>query len=55
MADTEKLDDMVDNFIHKKPEDAQVNFHDYLKTKMQDVVGGGPTGETDSDNKDNEE
>ena len=54
MADIEKLDDMVDNFIHKKPEDGQVNFHDYLKTKMQDVVGKA-TGKTDSDNKDNEE
>ena len=54
MADTEKLSDMVDNFIHKKSEDGEVNFHDYLKTKMQDVVSGA-TGKTDSDNKDNEE
>ncbi len=54
MADKAKLNDMVDDFIHKKPEDAEVNFHDYLKTKMQDVVGG--EGEvTSSENKDNEE
>ncbi len=54
MADTEKLNDMVDNFIHKKPEDVDINFHQYVKTKMQDVLAS-KTGETDSDNKDNEE
>lgn len=53
MADTDKLNTMVDDLIHKKPEDAEINFHDYLKTKMQDVV----TGEkgTNSDNEKNEE
>jgi len=54
MADKAKLNDMVDDFIHKKPEDVQINFHDYLKTKFQDVVGGEGE-ERVSDNKDNEE
>lgn len=38
MAETEKLRNMLDNLIKNKPEQAQVDFHDYLQGKMQDVV-----------------
>ena len=38
MADTDKLKNMLDNLIKDKPEQAQVDFHDYLQGKMQDVV-----------------
>lgn len=56
MADKAKLNDMVDNMIGQSPEQAQIDFHEYLKTKFSDVIGGEPEGETnDSDNKDNEE
>ena len=32
------LGNMLDNLINNKPEQAQVDFHDYLRTKMQDVI-----------------
>lgn len=38
MADKAKLNDMVDSMIHQKPEDAQINFHDYMKTKFSDIL-----------------
>jgi hypothetical protein len=52
MSDNEKLQNMLDNLINNKPEQAQVNFHDYLQTKMQDVMGTPaeqPTGEMEPD------
>ena len=54
MADTDKLNDMVDNLIDKKPEQAQVDFHEYLQTKMQEIVGR-QGGNDNADNTDNEE
>lgn len=39
MTDTKKLKDMLDNLINNKPEQAQVVFHDYLKTKLNGVLG----------------
>lgn len=39
MSDNEKLQNMLDNLINNKPEQAQVNFHDYLQDKMQSVMG----------------
>lgn len=39
MTDTQKLKDMLDNLINNKPEQAQVVFHDYLKTKLNGVLG----------------
>ncbi len=39
MTDTNKLKDMLDNLINNKPEQAQVVFHDYLKTKLNGVLG----------------
>ena len=53
MADKDKLNDMVDNLIDKKPEQAQVDFHEYLQTKMQEIVGR--QGGDNAVNKDNEE
>ena len=41
MADKEKLRDMLDNLINQKPEQADIDFHDYLRGKMQDVTGIG--------------
>ncbi len=39
MADKEKLKDMLNAIIDKKPdEQAQVLFHDYLEDKMRDVL-----------------
>lgn len=38
MADTNKLQQMLDDLIKDKPEQAQVAFHDYLQDKMKDVV-----------------
>ncbi len=34
MPNTEKLRDMLDNLVDGKPEQAQVAFHDYLKTRL---------------------
>ncbi len=39
MTNTEKLKDMLDNLINGKSEQAQVVFHDYLKSKLNGVVG----------------
>lgn len=37
MPDTKKLSNMLDDLINNNAEQAQVNFHDYLQDKMQDV------------------
>lgn len=39
MADKDTLGDMLDNLVHNKPEEAQVNFHDYLEAKVKEVLG----------------
>lgn len=38
MAEKDKLRNMLDNLIKDKPEQAQVEFHDYLQGKMREVV-----------------
>lgn len=38
MSDKDKLKSMLDNLIKNKPEQAQVEFHEYLQGKMQDVM-----------------
>jgi len=53
MADKAKLNDMVDNLIDQKPENAQINFHDYLQTKMADIVN--KSGDDESKNKNKED
>lgn len=40
MADTEMLNKMLDDLINNKPTQAQVDFHEYLQGKMQEVVKG---------------
>ncbi len=54
MADKSKLNDMVDKLIDQRPEDAQIDFHDYIKSKMEDVMGA-ESGETESNNTDKED
>lgn len=39
MADTVKLRDMLQDLINDRPEQAQINLHDYLVDKMRDVAG----------------
>ncbi len=43
MADIQKLKDMLDNLINGKPEQAQVVFHDYLKTRVNGKLSGEQT------------
>ena len=50
MADNSKLNDMVDHLINQKPEQAQVDFHGYIKGKMKEVVSGQKDNESDKDN-----
>lgn len=38
MADTKKLYSMLDDMINDKTDQSQVNFHEYLKGRMQEVV-----------------
>ena len=53
MAETDKLRSMLDNLIKDKPEQAQVDFHDYLQGKMQDVARPvDPDEPADGDNAD---
>jgi len=39
MADSKKLSDMLDNLIDSNPDQAQVDFHDYLQDKMAEITG----------------
>lgn len=39
MADKDTLGDMLDNLVQNKPEEAQVNFHDYLQARVKEVLG----------------
>lgn len=56
MSDKENLKNMLDNLINDKAEDAQVNFHSYLQSKMQDVLGNEvPPTDAPSDEKNTEE
>lgn len=53
MADDKlkNLKDMLDNLINGKPEQAQVVFHDYLKTRLNGVLAKPvePTQTTDNE------
>jgi hypothetical protein len=55
MADKEKLRSMLDNLIGDKPEQAQVDFHDYLGNKMQDTLGISPSEAPAEEADDNDE
>lgn len=39
MSDKEKLDQMLNNLIDDNNEQAQVDFHQYLRGKMQTSLG----------------
>ncbi len=54
MADTEELGKMLDNLIKNKGEQAEVHFHDYLQSKMQEVIHGEVEPSDDSDTNDKE-
>ena len=49
MADTSKLRDMLQDIINNRPEQAQVNLHDYLVDKMRDVAGTSTPETVESD------
>ena len=54
MAEIDKINDMVDKLINQKPEEARIDFHDYVTTKIKEITG--QTNNNDSDEeKDNEE
>jgi len=40
MSDKIQLDNMLDNIMDDKSEQAEINFHDYLQGKMQEVLHG---------------
>lgn len=40
MADKDKIGQMLDALINNKPEEAQINFHDYLGSKMKETLRG---------------
>jgi len=40
MSDNKQLDNMLDNIMDDKNEQAEINFHDYLQGKMQEVLHG---------------
>jgi len=40
MSDNEQLDKMLDNIMDDKPEQAEIEFHNYLQGKMQEVLHG---------------
>lgn len=51
MADTERLQSMLDNIIKDKGEEAQIDFHSYFVPKSKEVLHP----ELDDDEKNNEE
>lgn len=55
MADTEELGKMLDNLIDKKSEQAEIHFHDYMQSKMQEVIHGETELSDDADTTNDEE
>ena len=53
MADTNKLKDVVDNIIDDNTTAAEVDFHEYARQKMMELLGRTPTEAQSTD--DNEE
>jgi hypothetical protein len=41
MDKREALKSMLNNFINDKPEEASIDLHNYLTTKMREVAGLG--------------
>ena len=48
MPDKKKLSNMLDNLIDSNPEQAQVDFHDYLQDKIADITGYTPPAHVDT-------
>jgi len=48
MNGSENLKKMLDDLIDNKPEQAQMNFHNYLSDKMKEVMGTEKTENNDS-------
>lgn len=44
MADRDKLSQMLDAIINKKPEDAQIAFHGYLSDRIKEEIHGSEEG-----------
>ena len=40
-TNTEHLQDMVDNIAAERTEQAQINFHEYMRDKVRDELGLG--------------
>lgn len=53
MPDNKKLSDMLDNLIDSNPEQARVDFHDYLGNKMAEITGNALPANNET-NKDEE-
>ena len=53
MSENEQLDKMLDNIMDDKHEQAEINFHDYLQGKMQEVLHG-VVPDVDDDNETND-
>jgi len=51
MSDTETLNNLLDDIVDGNDEQAQVVFHDYLRTKMSNIVN--PKSDTDDFDDDN--
>jgi hypothetical protein len=53
MPNTEKLRDMLDNLVDGKADQAQVAFHDYLKTRLSGIIGKLSGGQIPANDKSN--
>ena len=54
MSDNEQLDKMLDNIMDDKHEQAEINFHDYLQGKMQEVLHGEVEADTEQEENTND-
>lgn len=55
MADTEEIGKMLDNLIDKKDDQAEVHFHDYCASKLQEIINGDDVPEVQETTITNEE
>lgn len=46
MADKQHLNNMLDNLINKKGEEAQIDFHQYAKEKFKEILNNAPSKQT---------
>jgi hypothetical protein len=50
MTDKTKLSDMLDNLVNDNQDEAQANFHDFLQTRVQEILGKGTEPESGENN-----